>query len=259
MQEFTPVTPRNNWQAPITVACIFLGILVSLQFRAQKDNNRVPQETKELTKMVRNLESERNKLQDELKETRSRLTGIEERLSKGEGVNRQLLKNFEEARMQAGLLGMKGPGVEITMDDSPRSRPTDADPYFYIVHDVDLQALVNELWAAGAEAVSINDQRIVNRSSIRCAGPAILVNTVRLSPPYVVRGIGPAADIDRGLRMPGGFVDSMNMLVKNGGEVKLKQVADVAVPPFGGSLGYRYAQPVKEEEGQAMRGTEPGL
>lgn len=259
MQEFTPVPPRNNWQAPITVACIFLGILVSLQFRAQKDNIRMPVNDKELAKMVKDLESERNKLQTELKDTRGRLTDIEERLSKGEGVNRGLLKNFEEARMQAGLLGMKGPGVEITMDDSQRSRPTDADPYFYIVHDVDLQALVNELWSAGAEAVCINDQRIVNRSSIRCAGPAILVNTVRLSPPYVVRGIGPAADIDRGLRMPGGFLDSMGPLVKNGGEVKLKQVAEIAVPPYGGSLGYRYAQPMKDEEGQAMRSSEPGL
>ena len=231
------------------MACILLGVLVSLQFRAQKDNAKLPADPKVKDQMVARLETERNTLQVDLKETRARLAEIESRLSKGEA---SLAKVLQEARVQAGVLGMKGPGIEVTLDDSQRSRPTDADPYFYIVHDVDLQALVNELWASGAEAVSINDQRIVNRSSIRCAGPSILVNTVRLVPPYVVRGIGPSSDMDRALRMPGGFKDSMNPLVQNGGEVKLKLLTDLAVPPFAGSLAYRYAQPVLEKDQQAM-------
>ena len=151
---------------------------------------------------------------------------------------------YEEARMQAGLLGMKGPGVELTMDDSPRSRPTDADRYFYIVHDVDLQANVNELWAVGAEAIAINDQRVVSRTAIRCTGPTILVNGVRLSPPYIIRAIGPADEMAAGLGIPGGFLDSMLPLVSNGGTVTIAKRKALDVPAYTGRQTYHYARPV---------------
>lgn len=146
--------------------------------------------------------------------------------------------------MQAGLVGLQGPGVIVTLDDSPRRRPRDADPYFYVVHDVDLQALVNELWAGGAEAVAINDQRVVYRTAIRSAGPAIVVNGVRLSPPYHVRAIGPA-DLAEGLAVPEGFLWSMNTLVQHGGQASVARVAQITVPAYAGQLSYRYARPVR--------------
>ncbi len=118
------------------------------------------------------------------------------------------------------------------------------------MHDIDIQALVNELWAAGAEAISVNDQRIVGRSSIRCVGPTILVNTNRLASPYVIKAIGPGADIEGGLRMPGGYLDSMSPLIGNGGEVVISRMQEITVPGFQGSLSFRHAKPVADKEGQ---------
>jgi uncharacterized protein YlxW (UPF0749 family) len=116
---------------------------------------------------------------------------------------------------------------------------------------VDIQALVNELWAAGAEAVSVNNQRVVTRTSIRCVGPTVLVNGVRMAAPYVVKAIGPSADLEMALRMPGGFLDSMAQLIKMGGEVKMNRSQELSVEPFDGSLIFRYGRPFEGSKDQA--------
>ncbi|MGE0493546.1 MAG: DUF881 domain-containing protein [Vulcanimicrobiota bacterium] len=228
------------------LASLLLGVVISLQFRSSRAVVETPQgERTELIALVKSLESERNKLSAELTETRDRLGEIEAALGQGQSMNQQLNAQFESARVQAGLMSMKGPGVVVRMADSPRKPGQEEDPYFYIVHDVDIQALVNELWAAGAEAVSVNDQRIVTRSSIRCVGPTILVNANRLASPYIIKAIGPASDLEGGLRMPGGYIDSMSALVNNGGEVVVSRLQEVVVPTYHGSLVNRYAKPVE--------------
>lgn len=256
MDEVVTAKRGDNWQLPVTIACILLGILVALQFRAQAEAVQRPHERIEqwgdMTSLLKSYESERNKLSAELTEARTRIKEIEEALGKGESLHREIRAQFDQARIQAGLMAMKGPGVVVRMNDSPRRPAPGEDPYFYIVHDVDIQALVNELWAAGAEAIVVNDQRIVTRSSIRCVGPTILVNANRLASPYVVKAIGPAADLDGGLRMPGGFLDSMSMLTKSGGEVKASRMQEVTVDAYQGSLIYRYAAPMEPGKDQAM-------
>jgi uncharacterized protein YlxW (UPF0749 family) len=94
-------------------------------------------------------------------------------------------------------VGVTGPGVRIVVDDNPRAT-TDRQTVF----DRDLQILVNGLWVSGAEAVSINGQRLTNLSAIREAGQAITVNLRSLSRPYVVSAVG---DPDQ---LPARFIDS---------------------------------------------------
>jgi uncharacterized protein YlxW (UPF0749 family) len=98
---------------------------------------------------------------------------------------------------RAGTEGVTGPGVRIVVDDNPRAT-TDRQTVF----DRDLQILVNGLWVSGAEAVSINGQRLTNHSAIREAGQAITVNLRSLSRPYVVSAVG---DPDQ---LPARFIDS---------------------------------------------------
>lgn len=237
--------PQYKWQIPIAFACIILGIMIVFQFRAQ--SNRPPEKPdntrQELLAILRTLESERNKLSIELTETRRRMTELEDAAGRRESLRTQMQGQLDQARVEAGLMGMRGPGVTVTLSDSGGTPGPSEDPYFYIVHDVDIQALVNELWAAGAEAVSVNDQRVVTRTSIRCVGPTVLVNGVRMAAPYTVKAIGPPADLEAALRMPGGFLDSMAPLIKNGGGVKVVRSQEIAVDPFDGSLIFRYAVP----------------
>ena len=86
-------------------------------------------------------------------------------------------------KMQAGLTALEGEGVIIEMDDGNRAANTDENPNLYVIHDDDVLRVVNELRAAGAEAVSINGQRLIETSEIRCAGPTLSVNNVRSAAP----------------------------------------------------------------------------
>lgn len=236
--------PKQNWQLPVGVASVFIGILISLQFRVQTVNHEPNK--KEAIALVKNLEIERDKLKEELQTTRARQAEIEQKLGSGEGKTKELAARVQEARVQAGLLSMKGPGLIVKLTDSNRRSNPDEDPYFFIVHDVDLQALVNELWSAGAEAISINDQRLIHRTSIRCVGPTVLVNTVRMAAPYVVKAIGPKDDMDTGLKMQGGWWESLAMLIRNGGEVRMIKSDEITVPGYQGSLNLRFAVPIVE-------------
>lgn len=251
-----PAQPQS-WQIPVALASILMGVLVSLQFRWQTGNKPVSK-TNELITMVKNLEGERDKLTADLQAARGRLGELEQKLGQDNGYTQELTKQVSEARAQAGLTAMKGPGIIVTMTDSNRRPGPDEDAYFFAIHDADLQTLVNELFAAGAEAVSINDQRIITRTSIRCVGPSVLVNTVQLASPFVVKGIGVAKELEGGLRMPQGFLDSMAMLIRSGGEVKIVASSEVQVPAFSGSMSFRHAVPVPDTPKNASVGaTQP--
>lgn len=91
---------------------------------------------------------------------------------------------------QAGTVPLQGPGLVVSLSPSKREPPSPQEAGAYQIHDSDLQLVVNELWAAGAEAVAVNDSRLVATTPIRAAGGTIVVNFRPLSPPYRVSAIG---------------------------------------------------------------------
>lgn len=91
---------------------------------------------------------------------------------------------------QAGTVPLRGPGLIVSLSPSDREPPSPQEAGAYEIHDSDLQLVVNELWAAGAEAVAVNDSRLVATTPIRAAGATIVVNFRPLSPPYRVTAIG---------------------------------------------------------------------
>lgn len=240
-----------TWHLPMMIASVVLGILVTLQFRTQRDLG-VPlaqDNVNNLSKMIMYLETERNKLTNDLQETREQkdrfesLLGEQGRKQTQEALN-LLKEELDKARMQAGLVPVKGPGVEVRLDDSLQKPGPSDDSYYFIIHDVDIQSFVNELWAAGAEAVSINDQRVVTSTSVRCVGPTVLVNAVRLAPPYLIRAIGAQSTLETALRMPNGVMASMAASMAKGVRIDIQKKNDLELPEFKGSGGFRYAEPV---------------
>ncbi len=247
----------SRWQIPVAIASLLLGVAISLQIRATSvAPTPSSAQRSDLLAELRTVESERNRLSAELAETRNRVSKIESTLGEGETLQRELATQFEQARLQAGLVPLKGPGVVIRLSDSPRQPGPDNVAYDYIVHDVDLSILVNELWASGAEAVSINEQRLVTRSSIRCVGPTVLVNTNRVASPFIVKAIGDVDSLEGGLKMPGGFLDSMSNLTNNGGEVVISRMREVTVPAYQGSLIFRFAERAEDETAGPTVGAE---
>jgi uncharacterized protein YlxW (UPF0749 family) len=105
---------------------------------------------------------------------------------------RDRVKALEEP---TGLTAVKGPGIRVTLNDAPATLepPDGEDPNIMFVHQQDIQAYVNALWAGGAEAVTLQGQRLITTTGIKCVGSTVVLDGVPYSPPYVIEAIGDAA------------------------------------------------------------------
>jgi len=101
----------------------------------------------------------------------------------------QLEKEWESLKLLTGIVGVKGPGITVKLDDAPAREP-DMPLELLIIHDHDIKVILNELKKAGAQAIAVNGERIVPMSEQVCAGPTILINGNRHPVPYIIEAIG---------------------------------------------------------------------
>lgn len=177
----------------ITLAIVsaFLGLLLSTTFFTNLElikENKSSRKS-ELIEVINELEKEKNNLADQLNELRNETTDLQKTAAANEGILTSFSKEVKDLEFVAGLTPVKGKGIEIVMADNPNI-PIGGDPNSFIIHDYDLKIIVNALWSGGAEAIAINNQRLVNNSSIRCVGNTIMVNSNRLVEPYHIKAIG---------------------------------------------------------------------
>ncbi|MGL6016670.1 MAG: DUF881 domain-containing protein [Selenomonadaceae bacterium] len=220
----------------IALVCMVLGFMLAVQFRATQDmKSSLPyQRVEELSERLLQTEKERDNLKEEIS-TLKRISGQE--------TNSKAVKDLQRL---AGVVPVEGPGVVITIDDSKMISKTGENPNLYLVHDDDLLKVINELCAAGAEAISINGQRLIGTSEIRCAGPTLSVNNVRSAPPYEILAIGDSQNLETAMNMRGGVVETLKVW---GIQLDIKRVDKVHVPAYKGVMQYKYAQ-VAEGDGE---------
>lgn len=105
-------------------------------------------------------------------------------------------------RQAAGLTVEAGTGLVVTLSDAPRQAgglPKDIDPNWLLVHQEDIQGVLNALWAGGATAISVMDERIISTSPIKCVGSTVLVNGKVFSPPFIIKAIGDPKQLQKSL------------------------------------------------------------
>jgi len=223
----------RRWQLSIAFVCMFLGVVLAVQFRTQVlfENQVVNQREEDLVTSLKQSEESRKSLEDEL----AKLKKLVEDETTGADVILQ--EEMVVTRIAAGIIPAEGEGIIITMRDSNRPVQSGDDPNAYLIHDTDLLKVVNELKASGAECISVNEQRITAMSEIRCAGPTILVNRVRLAPPYIIKATGDGETLTNGLKMPGGIVETLQYW---GIMVEIKKSQKILIPAFKGSFEYKH-------------------
>lgn len=177
--------------APGSAAVAFaLAFLVTITYSRQAERTKVAESRRDqLATLVEARQLRATRLERDVRAMRSKAEDL-----RGGGGRRTaaLQAEIERLGLLAGTRPLRGPGVVVTLGDSPLAEE-EGSPDF-LIQDVDLQLVVNELWNAGAEAIAINGQRIVSTSAIRSAGRSILVNYKVLTSPYRVGAIGdPAA------------------------------------------------------------------
>ena len=144
--------------------------------------------------------------------------------------------------MLLGTIEVKGPGLQITVADNNTAAATAIDPSSMLVHYDDLIQIINALNNAGAEAISINEQRIITTTAITCEGNVIKVNGEKISSPFVIKAIGSQGRLFGALTMAGGY---LTILKDCGVLVDIKQEDNLIVERYNGSISYKYVKNVK--------------
>lgn len=110
------------------------------------------------------------------------------------------------------------------------------------MHDADLMEVVNALKEAGAEAISINGERIVNTTSIICSGNIIQIDGEKVGSPYEIKAIGLVERLNGALTMPGGY---LSLMENEGVQVKVVENENIVIPKYDGMYHFQYAENVE--------------
>ncbi len=159
-----------------------------------------------------------------------------------------LQEQLSGLELAAGVAPMEGPGVTVVLDDAPREVLASAGEQGkeVVVHQQDIQAVANALWAGGAEAMMIQGQRIVSTTGIKCIGNTVRLQDVPYSPPYVISAVGdPAAMLSSIATNP--YIASYRQAVEEfqlGWEVRTETA--LRAPEYAGPLELRYARPAAQ-------------
>jgi uncharacterized protein YlxW (UPF0749 family) len=224
---------------------VTLGLLLSLSWRPSTERNVAPtgEQSDRVWYSIERLEAEQQELKTQLTGLRQELATRQQAVASASDRLYALKAELDRQRLLAGLTPVRGPGVLVTLDDSAMQVLAGADTNTYIIHEYDLRDIVNLLWMAGSEAIAINDERLVNNSSLYCVGSTVMVNNTRLSPPYHIRAIGNARVQQDYLRNPSYLQDLKRKKHQYGLRFEIESVANLTLPAYTGSFLIQHARP----------------
>lgn len=221
---------KNNLS--IAFICLVVGFLLSMQVKSVFTNNKLTSANTTKIDVLADQISE--KIENE-KELLKQIDDLKKQAQSGNSeANRILQEKMKKYELASGATAVKGQGVQIVFGDSVDS--TMEDP---LVHYQDLLMVINELRTIGAEAVSINDVRLIGNSTIRCVGPTILIDDTKYPPPYKIKAIGNPDDLVNGLKMKGGIYDRYVIL---GYQFDLTKQKELKLPMYKKSIEFKYAK-----------------
>lgn len=233
----------------IGLLALFIGLVISIQITTTQGSDvggLVPvAKAQGYLEQLKQVRAEKDDALQELNQLEERLNKIEQEKSDEDFVLKGIISDMEKYKMAAGVVDVKGPGVVITVDDPiPTEEFTDEYSVIMLRYEL-LLSLVNKMKDAGAEAISINGQRIIVTTEISLAGDNVNINTVPTAPPYIIKAIGNPETIDSTLTIRFGVIEQMKSY---GLRIDIEQEDEIEIPRYSGIIKYRYAEPVVEEE-----------
>jgi uncharacterized protein YlxW (UPF0749 family) len=226
----------------IGLICVVLGIILAQQAkivqRDMLDGLSPRQKSGELVSELKKVREEKNVLLEQVTALETRLQEIESSESKENVLIKSLNEDLDRYKMFAGLSDVEGTGIVITIDNPPVDMNYAYEANFVYDYHL-LLSLVNELNAAGAEAISINEQRITGLSEIRTAGNAININLIPQQAPFTIKAIGSADTLDGAVNQRFGIVSQIR---DKRYLIEVKKSDNVRIPKFSGVVDFRHAK-----------------
>lgn len=233
--------PGRRSRPLLATGCVLLGFLLATVVRTRPANPeaRLTREYR-LADLIERQQQSTTVLRQQVAGLRSEVEGVRGRLAGGEVQSAEREQQLADLGLAAGLVAVAGPGVRVTLDDSELDRAPTGNVNDLVVHSQDVQAVVNALWKAGAEAVAINGQRLVSTSAVLCVGNTLLLNGTVHSPPYTVSAVGAGKDRFEADSLVRRLHDDATTF---GLRFSVARMDDVEVPAYRGATSLTYARP----------------
>lgn len=224
------------------IMCCFLTTGIVIQIKTVSNSSTLIGKTQtenELRDSVLRWKEKYENAYEKLEKKEKELENLRDQASNSTDSSSGLSNKLQRYNMLLGQTDLIGPGVIITLEDGDSKYALDP-----IVHDGDLLEVVNALRNAGADAISINNQRITSRTEITCAGNIIRINGEKVGAPFVIRAIGSALRLYTSINISGGYIEQL----KDGYvKVDVKQIDKntIEIPKYEGTYKYEYARNVE--------------
>ena len=267
MSVFTSQIRHKPWLWQITLLSAVLGALLALSLKTQDrirgdqmPNMRINELAAQYGTMRETVVGQKKQIAD----LQANLAKYQKAAEDESGTAKLLSRDLQKANLLSGLIAVTGPGVVVTLRDAKNPPPKPADMsqenyielnQYYMIHDRDVQMVINELRASGAEAISVNDQRVVSTTAVRCVGPVVMVNNVQTNgSPVKISAIGDPDTLLSALTMTGGV---SHQFVNDPSMFGIDKSASLTLPAYAGATPIRFAKPAGDAKAeQAQRQSE---
>ncbi|MGJ9413932.1 DUF881 domain-containing protein [Aeromicrobium sp. CF4.19] len=238
---------RQPWAVGTLVVCLVGGLLFVASATTSRGSDLRPTGSD-----LRSVVADRTELVDERRAEAAELDADVARLTASappSDLLDEIRRRIESLGSLAGLARAQGPGTRVVLDDAPRdvAQDDEVDPNVLVVHEQDIRAFVNALWAGGAEAVSLQGQRIVSTSSITCVGSTVVIDGVPYAPPYVIEAVGDAQGMSYSIGTSPQTLNFQRYAQRYGLGLELATLDDVDVAAYEGTVALRHARALRQD------------
>ena len=228
----------SPWPWLVPVAALVAGSLFASSVRAsQGENLRTDQA--QLPDLIRAQNRTNEQRAGTLDDLQAKVDAQTAALAPGNLATQKLERRANELAAAAGRTPVKGRAVQVRLDDAKLAGsevPAGADPDDYVIHQQDVQGVVNALWAGGAEAMMLQDQRVISTSAVRCVGNTLVLQGRVYSPPYVITAIGDPAALQSSLATDPDVANLRQWSVAVGLGYDVSVPGEMTFPAYSGSI-----------------------
>ena len=226
----------------IAIACFALAIVMSMQFKVVKETDITSIETmreEELRTELANWKKMYKEAQEQYNEKSAKLAEYKEKEQSTEESSKLVEKELEQTKMYLGKTDVEGQGITIKIQENTNQNNNSEEESVTPISAEDLLVIVDYLKLAGAEAISINGQRIIQTTAITCEGNVIKINGQKVSSPFTIKAIGSQGLLYGSLTMIGGY---LYILDEAGVIVETTQMDNLTVEKYSGVINYKYVK-----------------
>ncbi|WP_162833204.1 DUF881 domain-containing protein [Streptomyces sp. CB09001] len=246
----SPVRRRRFRPVRVLTAAVFAlaGLIFFTSFNTAKGTNiRTDSSLLKLSDLIH----ERSRENGDLEESNGTLReDVESLAERDDGRTKSEDDKLAALEEKAGTQQLKGEAITVTLDDAPPDATAklpgypEPQPDYLVIHQQDLQAVVNALWQGGAEGIKVMDQRLISTSAVRCVGNTLILQGRVYSPPYKIQAVGDPERLKKALAKAPAIQNYMVYVNVYGLGWKVEDDGRVTLPGYSGTADLHYAQPV---------------